>query len=67
MKQANDPKKKKNNKEKDTSNGQTKTVYRKDSKEDQDTVPIDNDAQKYFDAEDEDQELRKDDNRDIPL
>ena len=67
MKQANNPKKKKNNKEKDTSNGQTKTVYRKDSKEDQDTVPIDNDAQKYFDAEDEDQELRKDDNRDIPL
>jgi hypothetical protein len=67
MKQADDPKNKKNNKEKDTSDGQTKTVYRKDSKEDQDTVPIDNDAQKYFDAEDEDQELRKDDNRDIPL
>jgi len=67
MKQANDPKNKKNNKEKDTTNGQMKTVYKKESKEDQDTVPIDNDAQKYFDAEDEDQELRKDDNKDIPL
>lgn len=67
MKQANDPKNKKNNKEKDTTNGQTKTVYKKESKEDQDTVPIDNDAQQYFDAEDEDQELRKDDNREIPL
>ena len=67
MKQANDPKNKKNNKEKDTTNGQTKTVYKKESKEDQDTVPIDNDAQQYFDAEDEDQELRKDDNKDIPL
>lgn len=67
MKQANDPKNKKNNKEKDTTNGQTKTVYKKESKEDQDTVPIDNDAQQYFDAEDEDQELRKDDNKNIPL
>ncbi|MGN6164254.1 MAG: hypothetical protein ACTHOF_06925 [Flavisolibacter sp.] len=67
MKQANDPKNKQNHKEKDTINGQTKTVYRKESKEEQDTVPIDNDAQKYFDAEDEDQELRKDDNKDIPL
>jgi len=67
MKQSNDPKNKKNNKEKDNSAEQTKTVYRKDLKEEQETVPIDNDAQKYFDAEDEDQELRKDDNRDIPL
>lgn len=37
------------------------------SKEEPDMIPVDNDAQNYFDAEDEDQELRKDDNRDLPL
>lgn len=67
MKQANDPKNKKNNIEKDSTAEQAKTVYKKDLKEEQDTAPIDNDAQKYFDAEDEDKELRSDDNRQIPL
>ncbi|HJW15624.1 MAG TPA: hypothetical protein VJ499_00810 [Flavisolibacter sp.] len=47
--------------------GEILKANRRDNKEELDNVPIDKDAQHYFDAQDEDQELNTDDNRDIPL
>lgn len=72
MKQHTDPKNGPKNKRTDTQNEadeqQLKTGARKENaKEERDTVPVDKDAQKYFDAQDEDQELRGDSGRDIPL
>jgi hypothetical protein len=43
------------------------TTNKKESREEQENVTIDKDAQHYFDAQDEDQELNTDDIRDIPL
>jgi hypothetical protein len=43
------------------------TTNKKESREEQENVTIDKDAQHYFDAQDEDQELNSDDIRDIPL
>ena len=43
------------------------TSNKKESREEQENVTIDKDAQHYFDAQDEDQELNTDDTRDIPL
>jgi hypothetical protein len=43
------------------------TTNKKESREEQENVTIDKDAQHYFDAQDEDQELNTDDTRDIPL
>jgi hypothetical protein len=68
MLQPNGPKNKGTNKENEPNGDQVKTVVKKENnKEEQDTVPVDRDAQKYFDAQDEDQELRTDDNKNIPL
>lgn len=68
MQQPNGPKNKGTNKENEPNGDQVKTVVKKENnKEEQDTVPVDRDAQKYFDAQDEDQELRTDDNKNIPL
>jgi hypothetical protein len=71
MVHPNGPKNKETNKAStanETSNEQLKTGGKKEnSKDEQDSVPVDPDAQKYFDAEDEDQELRSDNNSDIPL
>ena len=62
------PKNKDANKEDKPNGDQIKTVTKKEnSREDQDTVSVDKDAQKYFNAQDEDQELSPDDNRNIPL
>jgi hypothetical protein len=43
------------------------TTNKKESREEQENVTIDKDAQHYFDAQNEDQELNTDDIRDIPL
>jgi hypothetical protein len=72
MIQPNDPKNGPKKKRKDiiteTSDDQLKASTKKEStREERDTVPIDKDARQYFDAEDEDQELSGDTNRDIPL
>lgn len=62
------PKDKKNNRQDESNGDQTKPVNKKENtKEEQDTVSVDRDAQKYFNAQDEDQELSPDDNRNIPL
>jgi hypothetical protein len=47
--------------------GEILKVNRKETREEQENVTIDKDAQHYFDAQDEDQELNTDDNREIPL
>jgi len=69
MKQPNDPKNKRTNKANETTtNEQQKTgVKKENTKEERDTVPVDPDAQNYFHAQDEDQELRTDDSRNMPL
>jgi hypothetical protein len=68
MTQNLDPKNKAINKSNDTSGDQLKTGSKKESaREELDSVPIDKDAQNYFDAQDENQELRRDDNWNIPL
>jgi hypothetical protein len=62
------PKDKKTNKQDEPDGDQIKTGTKKENtKEEQDTVSVDRDAQKYFNAQDEDQELSPDDNRNIPL
>ena len=66
--QKNGPKNKRTDTTSETSDDQMKTSTKKESaREERDTVPVDKDAKKYFDAEDEDQELSEDSNRDIPL
>jgi hypothetical protein len=68
MLQRNDPKNKGTNKENEPNGDQIKTIVKKENnREEQDTVPVDSDAQKYFNAQDEDQELRTDDDKNIPL
>jgi hypothetical protein len=68
MLQRNDPKNKGTNKENEPNGDQVKTIVKKENnRKDQDTVPVDSDAQKYFNAQDEDQELRTDDDKNIPL
>jgi hypothetical protein len=68
MLQRNDPKNKGTNKENEPNGDQVKTIVKKENnREEQDTVPVDSDAQKYFNAQDEDQELRTDDDKNIPL
>ncbi len=68
MIQPNGPKNKGTNKENEPDGDQVKTGNKKENAvEEQETVPIDKDAQKYFDAQNEDQELRADDNKNIPL
>jgi hypothetical protein len=47
--------------------GEISKANRRETREELDNVPIDKDAQHYFDAQDEDQELNTDDSRDIPL
>lgn len=62
------PKNKGTNKENEPNGDQIKTNTKKENtKEEQDTVPVDKDAQKYFDAQNEDQELRTDNPTNIPL
>jgi hypothetical protein len=68
MLQQNDPKNRGTNKENEPNGDQIKTIVKKENnREEQDTVPVDSDAQKYFNAQDEDQELRTDDDKNIPL
>jgi hypothetical protein len=68
MLQRNDPKNRGTNKENEPNGDQIKTIVKKENnREEQDTVPVDSDAQKYFNAQDEDQELRTDDDKNIPL
>lgn len=66
MEPKNGPKNKDSNKSTEQE-GEILKANKKDSREELDNVPIDRDAQHYFDAQDEDQELNTDDNRDIPL
>jgi hypothetical protein len=61
------PKKKGTNQSAEDNVNDVKTTPSKKENKEEDVVPVDRDAQNYFDAEDENTELRSDDTRDIPL
>jgi hypothetical protein len=67
MKQPPRPKNKGTNKADDDTGNEIKTTSLKKDNKEEDEVPVDKDAQNYFDADDENTELRNDDTRDIPL